>query len=289
MTRIKDELALAARCQWRYSLFSRLIPEAQQSIRLIQDMVNCSKKSKYHIDHCMNYKIGVEIQDKDFAEMDERMLTAKLNLTKQQQIVMPQSLPPSIVLNSGPVTMEESKSLKADSSEGSKQNKDSRDAKSRDKGFKPKTSFKWDTIGAEEVFDLEVNDIKIVKAFSKEKLYRTKPQTSALEKESISKIFTKYAFSNDLRKDYWKARIGNRLRITKKLYESLVDRVNTESISRKSEKVIIDDLDRTFPLCSDHNEGKAMYQNMKLILCCFEVSFLLNFSFIDLISDTCRE
>jgi hypothetical protein len=87
----------------------------------------------------------------------------------------------------------------------------------------------------------------------------------------LAEFFTKHTMSDDLRKQFWKARIGNRLRISKPLFDSLVDRLATEGISKKADKIIVDDLDRTFPVCSDREEGKEMYQNMRRVLCLFEV------------------
>lgn len=77
--------------------------------------------------------------------------------------------------------------------------------------------------------------------------------------------------SDQLRRDYWRVKIGNKLKINSVLYNNLVERLSVESIPKRSEKTITDDLDRTFPNCNDIQEGKEMYANMKQILSLFEL------------------
>ena len=137
------------------------------------------------------------------------------------------------------------------------------------KGFKPNSGFKWNT--GEQTFDLKISDSLLNEKFGFKRLCKIPVIEAFQQRKKLAEFFTKHTMSDEYRKQFWKARIGNRLRISKALFDSLVDRLNTEGISKKAEKTIIDDLDRTFPICNDMNEGKQMYQNMKLVLCLFEV------------------
>lgn len=131
--------------------------------------------------------------------------------------------------------------------------------------------YKWNT--GDETFDLKIDDKAFEKVIGKRRLSSLCVKEAALLKDKLESIVKVFAISDDLRKEYWRARIGNKLRITKTLYDSLVDRLLSDPISRKAEKTIIDDLDRTFPICTDIQEGRQMYQNMKLVLSLFEVSY----------------
>ena len=90
-------------------------------------------------------------------------------------------------------------------------------------------------------------------------------------KDKVIGMVRQSAMSDQLRRDYWRAKIGNKLKINPVLYNNLVERLSVEPLPKKSEKTIIDDLDRTFPNCNDIQEGKEMYANMKLTLSLFEL------------------
>lgn len=139
------------------------------------------------------------------------------------------------------------------------------------KGFKPNSGFKWNT--GEQTFDLQVNDALLSEKIGFTKLCQLSVVEAYQQRKKLAEFFTKYTMSDEARKKFWRVKIGNRLRISKALFESLVDRLNVEGIPKKAEKTIIDDLDRTFPICNDLHEGKEMYQNMKLVLSLFEVIY----------------
>lgn len=137
------------------------------------------------------------------------------------------------------------------------------------KGFKPNAGFKWNT--GEETFDLKISDELLNEKIGFKRLCKISVIEAFQQRKKFAEFFTKNTMSDEYRKEFWKARIGNRLRISKALFDSLIVRLNTEGIPKKAEKTIIDDLDRTFPMCNDMEEGKQMYQNMKLVLSLFEV------------------
>lgn len=137
------------------------------------------------------------------------------------------------------------------------------------KGFKPNSGFKWNT--GDQTFDLQVSDSILSEKIGFTRLCQFTVVEAFQQRKKLAEFFTKYTMSDEARKKFWRAKIGNKLRISKALFDSLVDRLNSEGIPKKAEKTIIDDLDRTFPICNDFEEGKQMYQNMKLVLSLFEV------------------
>ncbi len=141
--------------------------------------------------------------------------------------------------------------------------------KKPEKGFKPMQMYKWNA--GDDTFDLKISDSVFDKIIGKRNLSSLTITEAATFKDKLEPIVKNYAMSDDFRKEFWRIKIGNRLRITRVLYDSLVDKLTSESIAKKAEKTIIDDLDRTFPICTDIHEGKQMYQNMKLVLSLFEV------------------
>lgn len=135
------------------------------------------------------------------------------------------------------------------------------------KRFKPKDKFNFDSSG---VCDLPINDEEFKAKLSKMLKIPNYPVNDG-QRKKINSFFKKYIISDDMRKDLWRFKIGNRLKLNKQIYNNLKARLETEGIPKKAEKTITDDLDRTYPVCFDYEEGVQMYRNMKLILSLFEV------------------
>lgn len=143
--------------------------------------------------------------------------------------------------------------------------------KKDNKGFRPKSSFKWNM--GEETFDLLENDALFEKKLGRD-LIRQPMRVIITKQAKIIDFFSNNSISETLRKELWRTKIGNKLKITRAFYNNLVDRLANEPIANKAEKTIIDDLDRTFPECDDLEEGKQMYQDMRLVLSLFEVGLV---------------
>lgn len=143
------------------------------------------------------------------------------------------------------------------------------------KGFKPGANFRWNA--GEDTFDIQIDNLFMAKVIPFDKMCSMSQKEATEEyQEKLKDLFTRCTWSEEARKNLWRSRIGNKLKITRQMFKSLVERLAVESISRKAEKVIIDDLDRTFPQCSDVEEGKAMYADMKLVLSLIEVAYQTN-------------
>lgn len=84
-------------------------------------------------------------------------------------------------------------------------------------------------------------------------------------------FFAKYTIDEEERKQLWRDRIGNRLKITQRTYMWLGDRLRAEGLEKDAEKVIGNDLDRTFPAVDTHEEGLKMYQEIKMLLSLFQL------------------
>lgn len=88
-------------------------------------------------------------------------------------------------------------------------------------------------------------------------------------RDGIRKIFGKYTLDQESRKLLWKNKIGNHLRLNHRNVEWVEELLKSRPIPHKELKVIVSDLDRTFPECDTREEGKKMYRDMLHILCMF--------------------
>lgn len=87
----------------------------------------------------------------------------------------------------------------------------------------------------------------------------------------ISKFFRKCRVPASLRQDLWKSRIGNKLRITKIFFDNLVQRLDLHGIPLKEQKIIVADLDRTFPDVESEADSHKLYQDLLQLLSLFQV------------------
>lgn len=88
-------------------------------------------------------------------------------------------------------------------------------------------------------------------------------------RDSIRKVFSKHTLDQESRKLLWKNKIGNHLRLTSRNVEWIEQILAKRPLAHKERKVIVSDLDRTFPECDTREEGKKMYRDMLHILCLF--------------------
>lgn len=285
VNKIKKELAFASRCKRKYSLLSGLVEKSSLCLVAAQDMLaQCKNKTGFHLKVVERYVATLEDRSKFDNVIEEKILSysysfCRLN-TGSQSKVAEEVL--ATATSSGNSIDEDIRPRV--SSTSSKYRERERSLPTivgeRVKGFRPRQSSNWRLTGEqsdEPIFDLEINDEAIFSEIPKEKLFALGHTAASLRKDELAKLLSQYAFSDTTRKEFWRVRIGNKLRITRTMFENLQDRLNLEPISKKSEKVIIDDLDRTFPICQDIEEGRSMYTNMKLILSLFEVRISVNF------------
>lgn len=135
------------------------------------------------------------------------------------------------------------------------------------KAFKLTTNLEWNT---EELLDLPVNDALFEKVIG-DKYWTATPKEIEKKRTNILNFFSHYTISDELRSEGWRKAIGNKLKINKTLFECLKKRLDEEGISKKTEKTITNDLDRTSVLVGGHTEGQIMYSQMKMLLSLFEL------------------
>lgn len=138
----------------------------------------------------------------------------------------------------------------------------------RSKGFKPKLFIS--TGFSLEACDLEFNeDLYNLKV--KPILERRVGELNYQERQTCRNYFKHYTISDEQRRIVWRKRIGNDLKITRNTYLGLLTRLKRETFSKKTDKIIQGDLDRTFPNCKTFKEGEEMYQKMQTILMLFHI------------------
>ena len=136
------------------------------------------------------------------------------------------------------------------------------------KGFRPNILIH---IGLkEDVFDLPMcqkETSEIIQNLSSKK----SPSFNSEQRHIIRSILKTTVLPDAVRRKVWKSRIGNKLNITESHYNQLKKSYQTKGIPKKIEKVILGDLNRTFPDCKTFNEGEKMYSTMRSILSIFHI------------------
>lgn len=82
----------------------------------------------------------------------------------------------------------------------------------------------------------------------------------------IIEFFSRYTVSDDVRKSLWKTKIANSLQISLETFENIKQRLGVEGLSKKVDKLIVDDLLRTLPDCRSSNAGQSMYESVRTLL-----------------------
>lgn len=144
--------------------------------------------------------------------------------------------------------------------------KNQRRRRSSSKGFKPRYI---DELTKKETYNLKPSEIFFDQRIKKF-LYKENDM-SASELGICREYFRNYVLTNEQRKELWRFKIGNELRITRDMFNGLVTRLQTGDFCKSIDRQIQADLDRTFPDCKTHNEGREMYSNMHLILLLFHI------------------
>lgn len=88
---------------------------------------------------------------------------------------------------------------------------------------------------------------------------------------SCFQYFTEKSLPSELRKELWSSRIGNRLKLTKNRVLFLKKRLEIDGVDPVADKVISNDLNRTFPDCKTYKQGREMYEAMQRILRMFQL------------------
>lgn len=117
-------------------------------------------------------------------------------------------------------------------------------------------------------FDLPENDALFI---SKYKQHIVNCDEDFPERESLFSFFSKYTISDKERKQMWKIRIGNSLRIDRELFETLKLRFKNDGIKPQVAKLIVDDLNRTLANYKNFSAGQIMYDGVQELLSLFQV------------------
>lgn len=112
-------------------------------------------------------------------------------------------------------------------------------------------------------FDMKVND-ELFRAKYKQMLYTCEEDFP--ERASLFEFFRKYTVSDNERKEIWRIRIGNSLRITREQYVSLKGRRKAGEVNKATNKLIVDDLNRTLPNYKEVPVGEQMYSAVQELL-----------------------
>lgn len=117
-------------------------------------------------------------------------------------------------------------------------------------------------------FDLAIND----------ELYRQKYKQLLInssdefpDRDHLFSFFRFYTISDEERKQLWKVRIGNTLRIDREVFENLKIRLKEEGLKKSVEKLVVDDMNRTLPNYKSCGAGQYMYENIQQLLLLFQV------------------
>lgn len=252
VTKTKNEIEFYDKCIRTFTILSKVVPKSQLALAILHDMLEQSGKSRYTLYSVMNYK-----GDEEFSlqRPDDCLLVTNCNFSFSRIKASQHSF----------LTVEECKSKM--SSNLSNSTEDERTSQS--KGFRPNVNLRWSS--SDDSFDIKVDDAAIEKVIPLRQLFTVSMLELQENQSKVREVLSKFALSDEARKNLWRRRIGNRLRITQQLYQSLLDKLAVESISKKAEKVIVDDLDRTWPHCNDIEEGRVMYAEMKQVLSLIEV------------------
>ena len=137
-------------------------------------------------------------------------------------------------------------------------------------GFKPSQNFQ--TSFTSGICDLEKNDdlfktelFELIRSTS-----RAKSKLRSKDLKLLTNFFSKFTISDETRREVWRARIGNKLGITRGIFNGLLARLNRQRIPKKVESQIVKDLNRLFPDCRTFQEGREMYNKMQTILRMFQ-------------------
>jgi len=134
------------------------------------------------------------------------------------------------------------------------------------KGFKPKY--------IDGVICLDSCDLKASEMFYEQrvkKILLMDEEMSYSEVTVVKEYFKHYTITEEQRKELWKVKIGNRLGISKEIFNGLMTRLKTGDYCKTTERQIQADLDRTFPDCDSFKEGREMYSKLELILLLFHI------------------
>ena len=140
--------------------------------------------------------------------------------------------------------------------------------KTSQKGFKPRlfvsTGFSQDSC------DLKTNT-RLFNSKIRPLLANKRVRLGANERAVLREYFKTYTITDSQRREIWRNAIGNKLKITQATYQGLISRIKVTKVSKKFERMIQGDLDRTFPNCSTFKEGEEMYANMQRLLLMFHI------------------
>ena len=91
------------------------------------------------------------------------------------------------------------------------------------------------------------------------------------KKSYLSRFFFDYKFSGALRKVVWRERVGNRLKMSRVLYNNLLVRASQEGLEPSMDQIMVEDLIRTCSVIDSATEHDKMYEDLRLVLTVFAV------------------
>lgn len=244
-------------CSKTYPRISKLFEKEILVQKILKDIIKFSKLDLLNLKYGYCYNVDQELVEKEIDDSTKHRIF-KLEITRPLGMkIPPEGCQSDLNSSYSPHKKDDGESTEDDSCVG-----DDKDAT-----FKPSS---YTTSGMTSgVQDMRVNDHlyakQVLDLVEKNRIIRG-------EKFEICKnFFIKWTISDQRRKELWRKRIGNKLGITRAQYNGLLLILREDGVPSKVDRVITNDLKRTFPDCKTHSEGKSMYNKMRKILRLFHI------------------
>lgn len=267
MTSNKDLEEFSTHCRETYGLLADIVESDVLVRKIIKDAIDGSKVDLVSLFLGYDYSLLEDQVKKDLGDYQYSVyhkIEFKRNLHKKY---LRKSTSDSIDFEEMRRAMVGSRESKGNQAEIA-QEKSLKYTRKRlnSKGFKP--NF-LDKLTVMETYNLGTSEqfynMRIKKLIFKEE------ELSFGELSICKEYFRNYVLSDEQRKKLWKFKIGNKLNITKKVFQGLLTRLQTGEFCKVTDQQIQADLDRTFPDCKTFKEGREMYGKMHLILLLFHI------------------
>lgn len=249
-------LQYSKQCSKLYPNISKLFEKEILVQKILLDIIKFSKLDLLNLKYGYMYNVDQSVTEKEIdSSIKQRIF--KVQLTRPLQMKIPLECPSDLNMSCSPVKRDDGESTE----DGSCADED------KNATFKPSG---YTTSGMTSgVQDMHENDQvyqkHVLEVVEKNRIIRG-------EKFDICRsFFSRWTISDGSRRELWRKRIGNKLGITKAQYNGLIMILREDGIPSKVDRVITNDLKRTFPDCKTHSEGKSMYNKMRKILRLFHV------------------
>lgn len=256
-------------CKESYTFWKDLIPTQELVLLIFKEMLKFGKQDWLSLFLKRGYSLQYSNTEKKInSQQISQIHTIRLSLPKEMK------LQEKSINRSRSSNLSSKSRILSESSESSfnpfnrKKYESYSDGKEETKGFKPSRLVQPGLTS--DLDNLETNS----KLFDKKILpilYQNTKNLSKSERNTCTEFFKQYKLTDEERKFVWRTRIGNKLEITRSVFKGLEVRLEIEKCSAKIEKLIIGDLDRTFPNCKSFKEGQEMYAKMQHVLRLFAI------------------